>query len=168
MAAYGHSHLRQCGGFPDMNCSNASGDVTIMPSSLSRPAADEGSRTGLQISGLGSLVNNVPRSTADRSTGVPGISVSRTKFSSQSAGSDSSILKSRQVSASASRQLTVFYGGQAHVFDDVPAVKADAIMALAGSNGRSWSTTYSPWRKATKCDSLVPEPERQKNEEIRN
>ncbi|XP_057854259.2 protein TIFY 8 isoform X3 [Cryptomeria japonica] len=123
MAAYGHSHLRQCGGFPDMNYSSASGDITSMPSSLSRPAADEGSRTGLQISNLGSLINNVPSSTPDRSTGMPGISVGRTKFSSQSAGSEPGIPKSHQIAASASRQLTVFYGGQAHVFDDVPPVK---------------------------------------------
>ncbi|XP_057854258.2 protein TIFY 8 isoform X2 [Cryptomeria japonica] len=165
MAAYGHSHLRQCGGFPDMNYSSASGDITSMPSSLSRPAADEGSRTGLQISNLGSLINNVPSSTPDRSTGMPGISVGRTKFSSQSAGSEPGIPKSHQIAASASRQLTVFYGGQAHVFDDVPPVKADAIMALAGSNGRSWSTTYTPWHKSSERNGLVPGSERQKNEE---
>lgn len=164
MAAYGLSHLRQCGGFPDMNYSSASGDITSMPSSLSRPAADEGSRTGLQISGSGSLLN-VPNSTTDRSTGVPGISVGRTKFSSQSAGSDLGIPKSHQIAASTSRQLTVFYGGQAHVFDDVPPGKADAIMALAGSNGRSWSTTYTPWHKSSERNGLITGPERQKNED---
>nr|GMD53151.1 protein TIFY 8 [Ipomoea batatas]GMD53152.1 protein TIFY 8 [Ipomoea batatas] len=40
--------------------------------------------------------------------------------------------------------MTIFYGGQAHVFDDVQPNKADIIMALAGSNGGSWSTTYAP------------------------
>ncbi|XP_031372973.1 protein TIFY 8 isoform X2 [Punica granatum] len=51
---------------------------------------------------------------------------------------------SRHGMASASRQMTIFYGGQAHVFDDVHPNKADIIMALAGSNGGSWSTTFSP------------------------
>jgi hypothetical protein len=39
--------------------------------------------------------------------------------------------------------MTIFYGGQAHVFDDVHPNKADVIMALAGSSGGSWSTGLS-------------------------
>ncbi|KAM0932615.1 putative transcription factor TIFY family [Dioscorea sansibarensis] len=42
------------------------------------------------------------------------------------------------------RQMTIFYDGLAHVFDDVHPNKADVILALAGSKGGSWSTTYSP------------------------
>ncbi|KAI3702526.1 hypothetical protein L6452_28265 [Arctium lappa] len=50
----------------------------------------------------------------------------------------------RQGSTSTSHQMTIFSGGQAHVFDDVhPKKSADAIMALVGSTGGSWSTSYS-------------------------
>jgi len=52
--------------------------------------------------------------------------------------------------------LTIFYAGQAHVFDDIHPNKADAILALAGSNGRSWSTTYSPRPRST-LQSLATE-----------
>ncbi|CAN7070041.1 unnamed protein product [Brassica oleracea var. botrytis] len=44
---------------------------------------------------------------------------------------------------SSTKQMTIFYGGQAHVFDDVHPNKADVIMALAGSSGGSWSTDLS-------------------------
>ncbi|RWW90768.1 hypothetical protein BHE74_00000249 [Ensete ventricosum] len=48
----------------------------------------------------------------------------------------------RSTAASPGRQMTIFYSGQAHVFDNVHPNKADVILALAGSNGISWSTTY--------------------------
>ncbi|XP_064950202.1 uncharacterized protein LOC135582406 isoform X3 [Musa acuminata AAA Group] len=48
----------------------------------------------------------------------------------------------RSKAASPGRQMTIFYSGQAHVFDSVHPNKADVILALAGSNGVSWSTTY--------------------------
>lgn len=68
---------------------------------------------------------------------------------------------------SSTKQMTIFYGGQAHVFDDVHpnkvillslclntfifklymnanvSLQADVIMALAGSSGGSWSTDLS-------------------------
>jgi len=62
-----------------------------------------------------------------------------------------------QVASPTSRQLTIFYGGQAHVYDDIPPEKAQAIMALAGSNGRSWCTTYSPRPTASVPDSTASE-----------
>ncbi|CAN1169157.1 Protein TIFY 8 [Linum perenne] len=120
------------------------GDVTAGPSGISQAAADEGSRTGIKGPGLLSCINNAGSGNLEKgSTGVqpsgskprPGIHVLEPESSAPS---------SRQGLASASRQMTIFYGGQAHVFDDVHPNKADVIMALAGSNGGSWSTTYSP------------------------
>lgn len=163
-AAYVHSHPGQFRGYPDKNCSNSSGDNSTVLLPLSRPAADEGSRTGIQVPGLASLISNVPSSTSDRSTTAAGVPTGGARYSSRSAGSESTMPKSHQIAASPSRQLTVFYGGQAHVFDDVPPIKADAIMALAGSNGRSWSTTYSPRRRQSECDVSVPALEREKSE----
>lgn len=163
-AAYVHSHPSQFTGYPDKNCSNSSGDNSTVMLPLSRPAADEGSRTGIQVPGLASLITNVPSSTSDRSTSAAGVSTSGAKYLSRSGGSESTIPKSHQIAASPSRQLTIFYGGQAHVFDDVPPIKADAIMALAGSNGRSWSTTYSPRRRPSECDGSLPALEREKGE----
>ncbi|KAK6119486.1 hypothetical protein DH2020_046772 [Rehmannia glutinosa] len=57
---------------------------------------------------------------------------------------ESSSAPSQRGTESSGRQMTIFYGGQAHVFDNVHPNKADVIMALAGSNGGSWSTTYTP------------------------
>ncbi|RWW31083.1 hypothetical protein GW17_00004312 [Ensete ventricosum] len=69
----------------------------------------------------------------------------------------------RSTAASPGRQMTIFYSGQAHVFDNVHPNKVSlmlnilifaviyhnnlsvieyVILALAGSNGISWSTTY--------------------------
>eukprot|EP00250_Pteridium_aquilinum_P005688 c15742_g1_i1 orf=261-1487(+) len=113
-----------------------------------RHPADEGSRTGLKGSSAGILLNSNP------STPLPGAnhtnpSPGRSKSWSQSAGSESMYVASQQTTTPTSRQLTIFYGGQAHVFDDVPSDKADAIMTLAGSSGRSWSTMYNPRPKAS-------------------
>eukprot|EP01018_Ginkgo_biloba_P004114 Gb_32508 [translate_table: standard] len=143
-AVYGPSRLSQLGAYTERTSTNAFRENTAMPPILSRPAADEGSRTGLKGSGIANLITSGPSTTAGRNTSGPGLSVTKSKFSSQSGGPESSIPSSQQIAVSASRQLTIFYGGQAHVFDDVHPNKADAIMALAGSNGRSWSTTYSP------------------------
>lgn len=118
-------------------------DANAGPSIISQAAADEGSRTGIKGSGILSSIN--------ASGGVPdrnpsgGIPVgSRPKSGTQIPDPDSSTAPSRHGLLSASRQMTIFYGGQAHVFDEVHPNKADVIMALAGSNGGSWSTTYSP------------------------
>ncbi|KAH9297978.1 hypothetical protein KI387_029660, partial [Taxus chinensis] len=106
---------------------------------------DEGSRTGLKGSSVANLVNdNSASATVDRSTSGQSFSAGRSKFLFDSGVPGPSIPSRYQGAGSAIRQLTIFYGGQAHVFDDVHPSKADAIMALAGSNGRSWYTTYLP------------------------
>ncbi|KAB5553293.1 hypothetical protein DKX38_010604 [Salix brachista] len=118
-------------------------DTNAGPSIISQSAADEGSRTGIKGPGILSSINaGSGVSEKNSSRGLPiggkpktGIHISEPEYSNPS---------SRQGLKSASRQMTIFYGGQAHVFDDVHPNKADIIMALAGSNGGSWSTTYSP------------------------
>lgn len=129
---------------------------------LDRPAADEGSRTGLKGSLLAGLLDNAgllhDRTTPNPagSSGCPPLTPQHQKAPNQNGGSEPILPSSRQAPATSSRQLTIFYGGQAHVFDDVPSDKADAILTLAGSNGRSWSTTYSP-RPAAKPTNSVSE-----------
>ncbi|CAI0416878.1 unnamed protein product [Linum tenue] len=128
-----------------LNASRLGGEATAAgPSSISQAAAaDEGSRTGIKGSGLLSSINAGSGNSERNYTGVkasgskprPGIHILEAEASTPS---------SRQDLASASRQMTIFYGGQAHVFDDVHPNKADVIMALAGSNGMSWSTTNTP------------------------
>ncbi|KAG6550065.1 hypothetical protein Mapa_008021 [Marchantia paleacea] len=124
------------------------------------PAADEGSRTGIKGSPLGGLLNTVQptQATAGVTSGPATHNTSRRlKVSCHSAGSDSMIPARHQFAAPPSRQLTIFYGGQAHVFDEVPADKASQIMQLAGSNGRSWSTTYSPRQTTSIANSASEE-----------
>ncbi|MCO5590855.1 hypothetical protein L7F22_044830 [Adiantum nelumboides] len=99
--------------------------------------ADEGSRTGLKGSSAGILRNGVSTNLV---SGATHNNLTLGKPWSLSAGSEST----QQATAPTSRQLTIFYGGQAHVFDDVPSDKAEAIMTLAGSSGRSWSTMFTP------------------------
>ncbi|KAH9297206.1 hypothetical protein KI387_028888 [Taxus chinensis] len=146
---YGPSRLGKLGGYDEKISCTATADNAIVASPFARPAADEGSRTGLQGPGIANLVNNGPRTTACRSTGAPGLSGSRSKLWSHSTGSDPLLPPSRKIGPSASSQLTIFYGGHAHVFDDVSPEKADAIIGLAGSSGRSWSTTYSPQTRSS-------------------
>ncbi|KAK1429581.1 hypothetical protein QVD17_11795 [Tagetes erecta] len=88
---------------------------------ISQLAADEGSRTGIKGSGILSTVAE------------PSSSKLKSLTSNTEPGS-----------TSVSRQMTIFYAGQAHVFDDVHPNKADVIMTLAGSNGGSWSTSFLP------------------------
>ncbi|PKI51769.1 hypothetical protein CRG98_027817 [Punica granatum] len=111
---------------------------------ISQSAADEGSRTGMKGPGILSSVNaagggsekNLPMGPQSGGKPRPGTINTDPESSNPPTG--------RHGMASASRQMTIFYGGQAHVFDDVHPNKADIIMALAGSNGGSWSTTFSP------------------------
>ncbi|XP_034684259.1 protein TIFY 8 isoform X3 [Vitis riparia] len=125
--------------FKDANSGNAG------PSNLSQPAADEGSRTGIKGSGiLSSITANASGSVSERNPSGLLPSGNRPKSRTHILEPESSTAPSRLGSTSSSRQMTIFYGGQAHVFDDVHPNKADVIMALAGSNGGSWSTTYSP------------------------
>ncbi|KAL8245111.1 hypothetical protein R6Q59_011369 [Mikania micrantha] len=103
---------------------------------MSQQAADEGSRTGIKGPGILSSVN-VSNTVAEPSS-------SKLKSLVSNTGPGSSTPLRHQGSASVSRQMTIFYGGQAHVFDDVHPNKAEVIMNLAGSNGGSWSTSFLP------------------------
>jgi hypothetical protein len=98
---------------------------TQMSPPIMQPAADEGSRTGIKGSPLIGLINNNNSATpvpAGSSGGPPPLPQGPTNCT-PSGGLDSllpSILKGPR---RASRHLTIFYGGQAHVFDDVPSDK---------------------------------------------
>ncbi|XP_038974979.1 protein TIFY 8 isoform X2 [Phoenix dactylifera] len=117
---------------------DASAGATI----ISQTVADEGSRTGIKDSGIVNIINPGSGAGERNSTGaLPG--GNRPKVP-QAIEPESCTIPRCQSTVSASRQMTIFYAGQAHVFDDVHPIKADVIMALAGSNGGSWSTTYSP------------------------
>lgn len=117
--------------------SNKFKDANVGPPLISQSAADEGSRTG--IKGSGGILNSI-----NVSGGVAEPTSSKLNSLINNMEPGSSAPLPRQGSTSASRQMTIFYGGQAHVFDDVHPNKADVIMALAGSNGGSWSTSFSP------------------------
>lgn len=155
------SHL----GAPD----RASREHNVAPI-LTRPAADEGSRTGLQGPGIGSLINGTIG--APSAGGAPGPDLTRRAKVTRSTGSDGPppsrsysptdyrswnflpcpaatlsasfvprhshlaavrVLCSRPVTAPASKQLTIFYGGQAHVFDDVPPDKVSTFFLVHSS-----------------------------------
>lgn len=57
-------------------------------------------------------------------------------------------------------QLTIFYAGMVHVYDDIPPSKAQAIMLLAGS-GNAWSSNRInlPGRGATAQLFSAPNPQ---------
>ncbi|XP_010437889.1 PREDICTED: protein TIFY 8 isoform X1 [Camelina sativa] len=98
-------------------------DENVGPSVIVQTAADEGSRTGMKGPSILS----------------PFTMPNRSKLESFAPSST----ESRKNVTSSTKQMTIFYGGQAHVFDDVQPNKADVIMALAGSSGGSWSTGLS-------------------------
>ncbi|XP_039039540.1 protein TIFY 8-like isoform X1 [Hibiscus syriacus] len=118
--------------FMDQVSSDRFKDTNVGPV-ISPAAADEGSRTGIKGPSILSSINASSVPADKNSSGVVPTG-------------------SRQGLTSTRRQMTIFYAGQAHVFDDVHPNKADVIMALAGSNGGSWSTTYSP-KSATRPGS---------------
>ncbi|KAK9149785.1 hypothetical protein Scep_008542 [Stephania cephalantha] len=148
-----NQRLGQFAAYADKISSSLYRDSNAGPSIISQPAADEGSRTGIKGSGILSAINtssaintvSVPR---DRNLSGVLLSGSTLKSGTQIAAPEPSNAGSRHGLASVSRQMTIFYAGQAHVFDDVHPKKADVIMALAGSNGGSWSTTYSSKSRA--------------------
>ncbi|KAI3414465.1 Tify domain-containing protein [Psidium guajava] len=117
-------------------------EVHPSPPVLSQSAADEGSRTGIKGPGILSSMNAGTSTDKNLSAMLP--SGIRSKTATVSTEPESFNPPSRPGLTSESRQMTIFYCGQAHVFDDVHPNKADVIMALAGSNGGSWSTMYSP------------------------
>ncbi|KAF2585362.1 hypothetical protein F2Q70_00034084 [Brassica cretica] len=90
---------------------------------VAQTAADEGSRTG----------KKGPRIMSSYTMPNPSKAECYTPSSTAN----------RKDLTSSTKQMTIFYGGQAHVFDDVHPNKADVIMALAGSSGGSWSTDLS-------------------------
>ncbi|KAH0894763.1 hypothetical protein HID58_057192 [Brassica napus] len=98
-------------------------DENAGPSVIAQTAADEGSRTGMKGPGVTSPFT------------MP--NPSRVECFAPSSN------RNRKELTSSTKQMTIFYGGQAHVFDDVHPNKADVIMTLAGSSGGSWSTDLS-------------------------
>ncbi|GMI81162.1 hypothetical protein HRI_001785700 [Hibiscus trionum] len=123
--------------------SNRFKDTNVGPSGISQAAADEGSRTGIKGPGILTSINASSVPTEKGSSGIVP-SGERLKSGARISETESLVSPSQQGLTTASRQMTIFYAGQAHVFDEVHPNKADVIMALAGSNGGSWSTTYSP------------------------
>uniref|UniRef100_A0A2P2K586 Protein TIFY n=1 Tax=Rhizophora mucronata TaxID=61149 RepID=A0A2P2K586_RHIMU len=92
-------------------------DTNAVPSVFSQLVADEGSRTGIKGPGISSI--NSGGGICEK---IP--SRSLTRDSKLNTGTyvpepESTSSTSRQGLTSASRQMTIFYGGQAHVFDDV-------------------------------------------------
>eukprot|EP00268_Persea_americana_P015700 TRINITY_DN1735_c0_g1_i8.p1 TRINITY_DN1735_c0_g1~~TRINITY_DN1735_c0_g1_i8.p1 ORF type:complete len:408 (-),score=54.90 TRINITY_DN1735_c0_g1_i8:243-1466(-) len=137
------SRLGQFAAYVDKFSSNRYKDTSVITSHITQPAADEGSRTGIKGSGLLNVTNATCGAPERNPTGVL-LSSSGSKADPQNSDTQTFTPTSRQGLASTTRQMTIFYAGQAHVFDDVHPTKADAIMALAGSSGGSWSTTYLP------------------------
>ncbi|KAI3792012.1 hypothetical protein L2E82_05881 [Cichorium intybus] len=127
-------------------------DANVGPSLISQSAADEGSRTGIKGSGILSSGNG--------GGGSGGGGVAEPGGSKQK-----SLIGNIEPGSTPSRQMTIFYGGQAHVFDDVHPNKADVIMALAGSNGGSWSTTFSSNPSLKLSGGQVMKDAEQKSEE---
>ncbi|CAK9317451.1 unnamed protein product [Citrullus colocynthis] len=121
--------------------SNYSREFNVAPPSISQSAADEGSRTGMKSPGL---LSSFIAGHDERHSSQMLRSCDKQKAKTEGVAYKSSNPPSQQDLDSNNRQMTIFYGGQAHVFDDVHPNKADIIMALAGSNGGSWSTTLSP------------------------
>ncbi|XP_028779366.1 protein TIFY 8-like [Neltuma alba] len=133
-------HGGQLASFVHQIPSNKSRDANAGPSFISHSAADEGSRTGIKGPGILSSMNTT---TAAYEKSLSALGGSRPKPLTGIIDPESSMPPSQQGLASASCQMTIFYGGQAHVFDNVHPNKAEIIMALAGSNGGCCSTTYS-------------------------
>ncbi|KAK4490939.1 hypothetical protein RD792_001659 [Penstemon davidsonii] len=127
-------------------------DVNVGPSVISQTAADEGSRTGIK----GSTLNNII-STAGARQQPSGVLMRSGKQKFGISEPESSPNLSEVGTETSGRQMTIFYGGQAHVFDNVHPNKVDVIMRLAGSNGGSWSTTsYTPNFSAAKPENRIP------------
>ncbi|XP_022131272.1 protein TIFY 8-like isoform X2 [Momordica charantia] len=120
--------------------SNSSREFNVAPFSISHPAADEGSRTGMKSAGIFSSIN---AGHDGRHSAHMLLSCDKQKFKTEGLEHKSSNPISQQRPDSINRQMTIFYSGKAHVFDEVHPNKADIIMALAGSNGGSWSTTLA-------------------------
>ncbi|GAB4854155.1 hypothetical protein Ancab_022741 [Ancistrocladus abbreviatus] len=133
-------------------------DSSTGPSILSQTAADEGSRTGIKGSGILSSINAGRVLSEKNPSGMPGSS--KMKPAALNFEPESSNPPSQCAVTSVSRQMTIIYGGQVHVFDDVHPNKADVIMTLAGSNGGCWSTTLpKSTSKSAHHESVTPDGE---------
>uniref|UniRef100_A0A1D1Y3N8 Protein TIFY n=1 Tax=Anthurium amnicola TaxID=1678845 RepID=A0A1D1Y3N8_9ARAE len=138
------SHFGQSAIYVDKLSSAAYNDCRASAPLISPGAADEGSRTGIKGGGILNVINSGCGSGERKSAGTLPSNNKMTPISQITEPESSSILSSsRHGISTTSRQMTIFYAGQAHVFDDVHPKKADIIMALAGSDGGSWSTVYS-------------------------
>ncbi|XP_019416511.1 PREDICTED: protein TIFY 8-like isoform X2 [Lupinus angustifolius] len=136
-------HGGQITPFVHQKTSNKLRDASAGPSFISQPAADEGSRTGIKAPGILNSMNTTTTA-LEKMSPVVLLGGSRPKHVTNVMDPESSTPQSQQGLTSGSRQMTIFYGGQAHVFDYVHPHKANVIMSLAGSNGGSWSTAFSP------------------------
>ncbi|GFP80325.1 protein tify 8 [Phtheirospermum japonicum] len=110
-------------------------NVNVGPPLISQTAADEGSRTGIKGSGVLSSINAAAAISGRQPAGVL-IRSGKQKSGVSISEPESSTMPSQRGAESGGRQMTIFYGGQAHVFDNVHPNKADVIMALAGSKRR--------------------------------
>ncbi|KAL3819058.1 hypothetical protein ACJIZ3_004963 [Penstemon smallii] len=147
--------------FPPRAPPNRFKDTSFGPSIISQTAADEGSRTGIKGSGgLLSSLNATGGVISGRKPSGVLIRTDKQKSSVPVSEPESSTTPSQRGTESSGRQMTIFYGGQAHVFDNVHPNKADIIMALAGTNGGSWSTNY------TTPNSAAPRPSSGENNAV--
>ncbi|KAJ4707973.1 Protein TIFY 8 [Melia azedarach] len=92
-------------------------DAIAGPSMISQSAADEGSRTGIKGPDILSSIN-ASGSLSEKNASALLPSGSKPKSGTLISEPESST-PSRQGLTSTGRQMTIFYGGQAHVFDDV-------------------------------------------------
>ncbi|CAL9113051.1 unnamed protein product [Musa textilis] len=99
---------------------------------------DDGSQTAIGGSGVVCTDNPINMAFGRNSAGF----LNKPKSSLAIESEPSNIVR-HSTTSSAGRQMTIFYAGQAHVFDNVQPNKADVIMALAKINGGSWSTSHS-------------------------
>lgn len=121
--------------------SNRLRDSGSGPLVLSQLAADEGSRTGNKSPGIINLINADRNPVSEKNpSGLLPSGCNRKPATHNSEPALSNPPSLRGLNTSGGRQMTIIYGGQVHVFDDVHPNKADVIMGLAGSNGGSWST----------------------------
>ncbi|KAG8657380.1 hypothetical protein MANES_03G065500v8 [Manihot esculenta] len=118
-------------------------DINAGPSIISQSAADEGSRTGIKGPGILSSINAGSVVSEKNSSGaLP--SGSKPKSGTHISEPESST-PGRQGLTSASRQMTIFYGGQAHVFDDVHPNKVCCTLSLHTLHGHTKNTNQKAY-----------------------
>ncbi|KAF8389028.1 hypothetical protein HHK36_025713 [Tetracentron sinense] len=122
-------HLGQFSPLVDKVSSSRYRDTNAGPSLISQPAADEGSRTGIKGSGILSSINASSGGPERNSSGLLP-ATSRQKSGIHIPNPESSDPPSRHGLTSASRQMTIFYAGQAHVFDDVHPNKVSFLVVV--------------------------------------